>query len=240
MRWIKDTTGRFPERPYYPLEELDDLSESWIVGFLVARYGTAEFPVSTEDLTVMIESDTSDLDQFADLTSEEADGEELQGMTVFYPDKRPAVKISQQIASQNQREHRFRTTLTHEFGHVKLHGGLWQFQQLSLFPNPDPEPGPRCKRAEMLNAPRTDWMEWQAGYVSGAILMPITSLKELVHEVLREWDAVGSIGISSSDAMKLQELVAARFGVSIDATRVRLAQLGFLTGGSRGSSMPLT
>ena len=240
MRWIKDTTGRFAERPYFPLEELDDLSESWILGFLLDRYGQAEFPVSTEDLTVMIESETSDLDQFADLTSEEEDGEEVQGMTVFYPDKQPAVKISQLLASQNQREHRLRTTLTHEFGHVKLHGGLWQFQQLSLFPDPDPEPGPRCKRAEMLNAPRTDWMEWQAGYVSGALLMPVTSLKELVHAALREWGAVGSIGINSTEALKLQERVASRFGVSIDATLVRLSQLGFLTEGNRASSPHLT
>ena len=37
MRWIKDTTGRFPERPFYSLEELDDLSESWILGFLLDR-----------------------------------------------------------------------------------------------------------------------------------------------------------------------------------------------------------
>ncbi len=240
MRWIKDTTGRFPERPYYPLEELDNHSESWILGFLRDRYGKAEFPVSTEDLTVMIESETSDLDQFADLSSEEEHGEEVQGMTLFYPDKRPVVKISQRLASQNQREHRLRTTLTHEFGHVKLHGGLWQFEQLSLFSDPSPEPGPRCKRAEMLNAPRTDWMEWQAGYVSGAILMPVTTLKEMVHAALREWDAIRCVGINSTEAMKLQDLVAARFGVSIDATRVRLSQLGFLTEGSGGSSMPLT
>ena len=161
MRWIKDTAGRFAERPYYPLEELDDLIESWILAFLLDRYGEAEFPVSTQDLTVMIESETSDLDQFADLSSEEENGEDVQGMTLFYPDKQPVVKISQRLASQNQREHRLRTTLTHEFGRVKSHGGLWQFEQLILFSATSPEPGPRCNRAEMLNAPRTDWMEWQ-------------------------------------------------------------------------------
>ena len=240
MRWIKDTTGRFPERPFYSLEELDDLSESWILGFLLDRYGQTDFPVSTEDLTVMIESETSDLDQFADLTEEEQDGEEVQGMTVFYREKQPAVKISQHLASQNQREHRLRTTLTHEFGHVKLHGGLWQFEQLSLFSEPGPEPGPRCKRAEMLNAPRTDWMEWQAGYISGAILMPVTHLKELVHAAFREWGAAGSIAVNSTEATALQQRVATRFSVSIDAARVRLSQLGFIGEGSRLSSAKLT
>ena len=67
MMWTKDPTGRFPERPFYPQEVLDSMSEEWIVSFLVERYGKAEFPVSTEDLTVMIEGDTSDLDQYADL-----------------------------------------------------------------------------------------------------------------------------------------------------------------------------
>ena len=70
MRWSRDPTGRFPERPYYLQEELDSLSEGWVVSFLRERHGAAEFPVSTEDLTVMIESDTSDLDQYADLSSE--------------------------------------------------------------------------------------------------------------------------------------------------------------------------
>ena len=67
IRWIKDPTGRFPERPYVSQEDLDCLSEEWMVGFLIEMYGKAEFPVSTEDLKVMIESESSDLDQYADL-----------------------------------------------------------------------------------------------------------------------------------------------------------------------------
>ena len=33
MKRLKDPTGRFPERPYYDAEELDDLSEGVIVNF---------------------------------------------------------------------------------------------------------------------------------------------------------------------------------------------------------------
>ena len=177
MKWIPDSTGRFHERPYYPQKELDDLSEGWVVGFLVERYGKAEFPISTEDLTVMIESDTSDVDHYADLSSEEGEGEEVQGMTLFYPDKKPMVKVAQQLAGSGHRLQRLRTTLTHEFGHVKLHGKLWPFNQARLFPDQDESAGPRCKRGTILEQSRTDWMEWQAGYVSGAILMPITRLR---------------------------------------------------------------
>ena len=184
MRWTKDLTGRFPERPYYPQEELDSLSEEWIVGFLDDRYGKAEFPVSTEDLTVMIECDTSDLDQYADLSEEGEEDEEVQGLTLFFPDRKPVVKIAQELAGSGRREHRLRTTLTHEFAHVKLHARLWPFDQPRLFPDAEESPGPRCKRPGDIRGFGTDWMEWQAGYVSGAVLMPVTRLQRLVQDDL--------------------------------------------------------
>ena len=126
---------RFPERPYYSRKDLDSLSEEWVMGFLQETYGKADFPVSTEDLTVMIECDTSDLDQYADLSAEGEEGVEVQGLTLFYPDRKPVVKIAQELANSGYREHRLRTTLTHEFAHVKLHARLWPFDQPKAFPN---------------------------------------------------------------------------------------------------------
>ena len=229
MRWTKDLTGRFPERPYYPQEVLDSLSEEWVVGFLVERYGKAEFPVSTEDLTVMIECDTSDLDQYADLSGEGEEGEEVQGLTLFFPDRKPVVKIAQELAGSGRREHRLRTTLTHEFAHVKLHARLWPFDQPRLFPDAEESPGPRCKRPGDIRGFGTDWMEWQAGYVSGAILMPITRLQRLVRMTFDAWGAFGSVPTASVKGSDLIARVAGQFGVSTDAARVRLAQLGYLT-----------
>ena len=189
MRWIKDPTGRFPERPYFSQEDLDSLSEEWMVGFLLEMYGKAEFPVSTEDLKVMIECDASDLDQYADLREEGEEGEEVQGLTLFYPDQKPVVKIAQELSDSIYREHRLRTTLTHEFAHVKLHAGLWPFDQLRLFPDEEEVPGPRCKRPGEIGGYGGDWMEWQAGYVSGAMLMPISRFTELVQEAFNAWGA---------------------------------------------------
>ena len=229
MRWTKDPTGRFPERPYYPQEVLDSLSEEWVVGFLDERYGKAEFPVSTEDLTVMIEGDTSDLDQYADLSGEGEEGEEVQGLTLFFPDRKPVVKIAQELAGSGRREHRLRTTLTHEFAHVKLHARLWPFDQPRLFPDAKDASGPRCKRPGDIRGFGTDWMEWQAGYVSGAILMPITRLQRLVRMTFDAWGAFGSVPTASVKGSDLIARVAGQFGVSTDAARVRLAQLGYLT-----------
>ena len=229
MRWIKDLTGRFPERPYYQQEDLDSLSEEWIVGFLIERYGKAEFPVSTEDLTVMIECDTSDLDQYADLSEEGEEGEEVQGLTLFFPDRKPVVKIAKELAGSGRREHRLRTTLTHEFAHVKLHAKLWPFDQPRLFPDASPASGPRCKRPGDFRGLGTDWMEWQAGYVSGAILMPIARLQRLVQVTFDAWGAFGSVPTASVKGADLIARVAGQFGVSNDAAKVRLAQLGYLT-----------
>ena len=239
MMWIKDPTGRFPERPFYPQEDLDRLSEGWIVSFLVERYGKAEFPVSTEDLTVMIEGDTSDLDQYADLSGEGDDDEEVQGLTLFFPDRKPVVKIAQELSASGGGEHRLRTTLTHEFAHVKLHAKLWPFNQPRLFPDADESPGPRCKRPGDARGSGTDWMEWQAGYVSGAVLMPITRVQHLVRKSFAAWGAFNSVPAAPVKGDDLIAMVSGQFGVSKDAARVRLAQLGYLADGAEESAPEL-
>ena len=235
-RWIKDPTGRFPERPFYRQEDLDTLSERWVVGLLFEKYGKADFPVSTEDLTVMVECDTSDFDQYADLSEE---GEGVQGVTFFYPDRKPVVKISQELSNSISGEHRLRTTLTHELAHVKLHASLWPFDQLRLFPDEQESLGPRCKTPGETKGYRGDWMEWQAGYASGAVLMPITQLGRLVQATLQAWGTFRSVPTESSMATELITRVAGAFGVSRDAAKVRLAQLDYLMDGPGDRSLEL-
>ena len=234
MKWVKDQTGRFPERPYYQQEELDGQSEDLITDFLCEKHGLVSFPVSTEDLTVLVETHTSDLDQYADLTDE---GQDVEGITLFSPSKKPAVKISENLNGSGASENRLRTTLTHELGHVMLHGSLWPFAQLPLLPEKDNESGQSCKRAGILNASQTDWMEWQAGYMSGAILMPISPVKKLVGAAFKEWGVFGSVNMASGKGAELVSRVAAHFLVSQDAARVRLSQLGFLGGQHPGLSL---
>ena len=163
----------------------------------------------------------------------------MQGLTLFYPDKKPVVKIAQELADASHREYRLRTTLTHEFAHVKLHAGLWAFDQPRLFPDQDEVPGPRCKRPGNADGPITDWMEWQAGYVSGAILMPVTPLKELVQAAFNTWGIFEGIATASPRGGDLVARVAHQFDVSNDAARVRLAQLGYLTDSPGSRSLRL-
>jgi hypothetical protein len=69
VKYVPDRTGRFSQRPHYEPKELDRECENIIAGFLTERHGTATYPVSTDDLTVLIKRDSESLDQFADLPS---------------------------------------------------------------------------------------------------------------------------------------------------------------------------
>ena len=122
VKMIPDKTGRFAERPFFTERELDSDCERLIRELLQKRYGKIEYPVMTDDLTVLIENHDAELDCYADLRTY---GDDVEGVTEFFPDKGPKVSISEQISGDDRRENRYRTTLTHEFGHVKFHGPLW-------------------------------------------------------------------------------------------------------------------
>ncbi len=122
MKWVIDTSGRFQYRPYYEAAELDAECERMVAAFLEVKYGTRRFPISTDDLTVMVEQDTSELDLYADLSRE---GEDVEGLTDFFARKKPAVRISHQLSISADRNQRLRTTLAHEYGHVRFHKFLW-------------------------------------------------------------------------------------------------------------------
>lgn len=234
MKWVKDQTGRFPQRPHYQPRELDYEYEKIVCNFLQNKYGKVKFPISTDDITILIERDTSNLDLFADLSFE---GEDIEGATDFFPDKKPAVSIAKDLSLQEWSQNRLRTTLTHEYGHVKLHAFLWNFSQQKLFADTESEKGPRCRRATILNAPKTDWMEWQAGYVSGALLIPITTLQDIVQVAFREWRVYNSVEMQSDEAQELIGRIVEMFNVSKDAARVRLSQAGYLAKVAQGESL---
>src|ERR1035437_370927 len=82
MRWVTDSTGRFRLRPYYDQQELDYECQRLVTSFLSRRYGKCRFPLSTDDLTILIEQDTSDLDLYVDLSPE---GDDVAGLTAFFP-----------------------------------------------------------------------------------------------------------------------------------------------------------
>ena len=89
MRMIRDNTGRFRQRPHYSVQELDAESEQLVTQFLIRRNGTARFPLSTDDLTRLLEEHVDDLDPFSDLAHL---GSDVEGVTVFCRDGKPSVR----------------------------------------------------------------------------------------------------------------------------------------------------
>lgn len=236
VRYVTDATGRFPQRPHYTPEELDRECESIITRFLKGRYGDAQFPVTTDDLTLLVERDTQDLDLYADLSEY---GPDVEGLTEFHPGAKPAVKISAQLAGDERRGNRLRTTLTHEYGHVHFHAYLWELDRPSrgLF-SPDRNAAKQiCKRDTIINATQTDWMEWQAGYVCGALLMPLSHVRRLVGEYQETHALYGVVGQDSEHARSLIDAVQNRFQVSGEAARVRLLKLNVLGATTAGPSL---
>ncbi len=226
MKWVQDKTGRFARRPHLQPEEIDAQCERLVRKFLSKKYGKVEFPIRTDDLTVLIE-ERADLDSCADLSHEEG---EVEGVTEFRPGARPLVSIANSLSAANM-ENRLRTTLTHEFGHVYFHQFMFdtQVQSGSLFPTEPKRQVNKCNRASIVNAAETDWMEWQAGYACGAILMPIGALIATVQIFRAENDLeYKNLAVGTDAGQKLVARVAAEFQTSKDAARVRLLKKGIL------------
>ena len=229
MKWVPDRTGRFAKRPHYLPEELDEECERIIRAFLQQKHGRVDFPVKTDDLTVLIE-EKADLDSYADLSEEEGD---VEGVTEFTPGKRPVVRISSALQASYM-ENRLRTTLTHEYGHVHFHQFMFEVEARpqSLFDDDRQAPlqTNKCKRDNIVSAAESNWMEWQAGYVCGAILMPAGPLIEAVQAFrVRNGLALTNIIVGSDAGQRLIETVANTFQTSKDAARVRLLKKHILT-----------
>ena len=236
VKMVPDKTGRFAERPHYSTEDLDRECERIVASFLRKKRGSVSFPIVTEDIHVLIEQHDATLDSYADLSTF---GDDVEGMTEFFPSQGPKVSISDKLANDPRRENRLRTTLTHEFGHVHFHRHLWAEKFLSgrLFDRKSLENKAICKRDTVLNANQYDWMEWQAGYVSGSVLMPVTHVRRLVSEYCQPRGIHGTIHQGSEDGLALVAGIVYRFAVSEEAARIRLLKLNLLTSSNKQPSL---
>ena len=219
MKMIPDPTGRFPERPHYEIEELEQECERIMESFLLSRYGQYSIPVPTEALVELLERETTEVNLYCDLSAE---GEEVHGVTEFFPGQKPNVSIARELSYQHWREHRKRSTLPHEYGHVHWH--TWLFDRYC-----NRHERHKCLRAQIVLASgEIDWMEWQAGYISGAMLMPKSRMQLHVAAFRAERGVEGRLDEESIEGQLLIQRTSELFKVSPEAARVRLRQLGYL------------
>ena len=232
MKYVRDISGILRTRPHLQPIEIDRECEQIIREFMEFECGGFTLPIPTEALTRLIERDADDLDLYADLSN---NGKGIDGVTDFIKDKRPRVRISKELTEATN-DHRLRTTLTHEYGHVKFHAPLVAAEALDqdLFGLDGTKAPLHCNRERIYSKSTTNWMEWQAGYICGSLLMPLTSFKTFVLEFFKKASTHAPLKIGSPIADRLLAEISQKFNVSKDAAKIRLFQVGngtFLTDG---------
>ena len=212
--------GRFRRRPWDTQAYLDERCEQILFEFLKELYGQITVPVPTGALIKLIERDAREFNLYADLTKVE-DG--LLGVTFFDPPGKPEVRIARAQYEDARAVNRCRFTLAHEYAHVCIHNPLYQTAAIAK------RQEQHCTGDETLALrPKVDWMEWQASYAAGALLMPIRRLRLVAEACLGTID-VAPVPAQSTRATDLKQRVSEAFFVSADAAGVRLVQLGYLT-----------
>jgi Zn-dependent peptidase ImmA (M78 family) len=228
-RFIPDPVGGLSWRPYKSEDEIDTECECLLRQFLALPLLTPmPLPITTDLLTVMIEEHAQQLDLYADLR------ENIEGLTTISSTTRPTVRINRQLSANPARVNRLRSTLAHELYHVVFHAPYYQEQckQGGLFTNAAPLI--TCSRNTILSAKKVDWREWQAAYGAGALLMPGTSLQQVLRD---HSDAYGlpPYAEASQEAEAIIALIATRFAMSREAVAVRLRQKGVVRVKAYGS-----
>src|SRR5215469_13106761 len=118
MKEYRDPLGRPIRRLYLKTEVLDKRCEGIMREFMSRRSGGYRLPIPTDELVRLIEERAGKVDTYAELP------EGIHGRTSLYYDRPPIVKIAE-IVYRTRSDHRVRTTICHEFGHVWLHAPLW-------------------------------------------------------------------------------------------------------------------
>ena len=80
-----------------------------------------------------------------------------------------------------------------------------------------------------MTAPENDWMEWQAAYISGALLMPRSYVLVMAGEIAMRDGSKFPLDIDSEPGRSVIARIMRRCHVSEQAARVRLLRLGLLT-----------
>jgi|CXWL01.1.fsa_nt_gi hypothetical protein len=210
---------------FQPTRRMDAIAENAIMTHVRERRSLNHFPITTDDLTTLLEVRVEELDLYANLTDY---GPGVEGLTLFRPGIKPIVKIAA-VLTEAHNENRLRSTLAHEFGHVLLHDPIFQQRsQNSLF-----DSGTQymqvCYRDGIDKASVGDLFEFQAWFICGSLLMPQSELNSRVIALATSESSFSEIWQHSQLGLKMIEEMSSGFAVSRSLARIRLLKTGLLT-----------
>ncbi len=166
--------------------------------------------------------------------------------------KEGTILIDASLCEQNQLQ-RGRFTVGHESSHWILHRYIYQkYKNQISIDFDDKKCIIRCFRRDIENAFRknifstdSDWIEWQADYMSSALLMPKRTFSLAVEKIFKKYGIHQKYVIKGIDndldifIEILPELLAEIFDVSKQAASIRLEKLGFIRDKSSASQISL-
>lgn len=186
---------------------------------------------SVVDLDRLVEQHLgANFDQYAELPHD------VLGQTDFRPRRAPAVQINKDLTGSAFDtewtapgiEGRWRATVAHEAAHLILHRILFDvdMNQGTLFPEATlPAKDQRLQRCLKRDVGHrsfvSDWKEVQANRGMAALLMP----RSVFSKVARTMSAWSGSDATVDEAIRT---LATQFGVSRQATTIRLKTLGFI------------
>lgn len=220
------TTADGKRALWYDEDEIEQIMEDELrrAGLLPTRDNSV---VDLEDLLERHLKVT--FDQYAALPAE------VLGLTEFDPRRAPTVRINKVLTGTAMDsdwcppgiEGRWRATVAHEAAHVILHRILFDaaLNQGSLFPAEQLEvTSPklqRCLKRDLSHrGANADWREVQANRGMAALLMPKKHFAKAARGV--------RVGSTPQEIDAACRTLARQFGVSRQATAIRLKALGFI------------
>jgi hypothetical protein len=95
---MSERISRQPRPSFLTRDQLDELCEKIIVSFCMERYGQELTPIPTEALLELLDQHAQRIDQLAELP------EGIQGVTLYYWDRKPDGKIDSRLTREHWRE----------------------------------------------------------------------------------------------------------------------------------------
>jgi hypothetical protein len=224
MKTFKQKGGPFKERPYFELNDIEQICSDELRSLNLLQSDPA--PVRIERF---IEKRFAVSPIYEDLP------EGVLGYSEFGAKGVKAVVVARALAEDESTAaaRRVSTTLAHEAGHGLLHAHLFVLgaPQRGLFGSEVTGPKILCRTASSLTSAMGkqydgQWWEFQANQAIGALLLPRQLVEKAVEAMLVSHGTLGlGRSLPTKDREKAATLVAEVFDVNPAVARIRLQEL---------------